>query len=227
MCSRREADLLIESGQILVDGVVVDTLGTKVDEKAHIELLDSAKKTLSSKVTILLNKPLGFLSTPSQNEYRAAKELVIAKNQVGSGRRLKSSDLEKLAVVGRLDINSKGLLVFTQDGVLAKQLIGERSDVEKEYLVRVSGKITKEKLKLLCYGLFLDKKHLKRAVVEEIQPQLLRFILKQGKKRQIRRMCELVELECVSLKRVRVGKIVLASLPVGKWRFLKKNEVFK
>lgn len=213
ICSRREADGYIEKGQVLVDGQVASTLGIKVSSKATIALTPLAKKQQEKKVTILLHKPIGYVSTQPQKQYKAACMLLPIPYR-------------KLHVAGRLDIDSKGLLVFTEDGHLAKQLIGETSMMEKEYLVRVLGNITKEKIKKLCFGLMLDHIPLKQAKVNLLEKQLLRFILQQGKKRQIRRMCASVDLKVISLKRVRIGRIVLGNLPEGKWRFLNPQEKF-
>jgi 23S rRNA pseudouridine2604 synthase len=218
LASRREADKLIESGQVQVDGQVVNTLGVKVSPDCEIVILKQV-----SKVTIALNKPVGFVSTQPEKGYREAIELIRPENQVrGEGDpRFHPSMLRKLAVAGRLDIDSKGLLILTQSGVIAKKIIGENSEVEKEYLVRVNG--GRPPLDRLREGLSLDGKKLKRAEVEEIKPGLLKFVLREGKKRQIRRMCELVGLEVVSLKRVRVGNILLGDLPEGKWRIIQRE----
>jgi len=143
--------------------------------------------------------------------------------------------LRGLAPAGRLDIDSIGLLVLTQDGRVARQLIGEDSEVEKEYLVRVSygaeavnvqGEFPPEQLQRLCHGLSLDGVALKPAQVSWQNPEQLRFVLKEGKKRQIRRMCEQVGLFVTGLKRVRIGHVNLGHLPVGQWRYLVSHERF-
>ena len=157
-------------------------------------------------------------------EIRSWTAKVLLHNRFHQKRTLQHGDLKNLAVVGRLDIDSQGLLIFTQDGRLAKKLIGENSDIEKEYIVRVEGFLSKEQLGLLNFGLELDGEKLKPAKVEWINEDQLRFILKQGKKRQIRRMCELVGLRITGLKRVRVGKLMLGKLPEGRWRFLDSEE---
>lgn len=225
ICSRREADRYIEAGQVLVNGKVVNVLGTKVPYDATIELKAAAAKRQRSKVTIILNKPVGWVSTQPEKGYRAAIELIQPQNQ-HKGSSLQEGHLLKLAVAGRLDIDSKGLLILTQDGTLAKQLIGPESTVEKEYLVYVVGDVTKDVLGKLRHGLTLDNKPLKRAKVELFRPGLLRIVLIEGKKRQIRRMCEEVGLEVTGLKRIRVGRIELGDLPEGKWRFLSPGEYF-
>jgi 23S rRNA pseudouridine2604 synthase len=227
ICSRREADVYIEKGWVLVDGVKVDQLGTKVDPQAKITLDAPALKSQKSLATIILNKPIGFVSSQPEPPYLPAIKLITAENQYteASKLRLKPDHLKGIAVAGRLDIDSQGLLLFTQDGRIAKKIIGEDSKVEKEYIVRVQGTLPADKLKLLNHGLSLDGKNLKPAVVDWINQDQLRFILREGKKRQIRRMCELVGLRVTGLKRVRIGQLRLGNLPEGQWRFLTDDEI--
>lgn len=227
LCSRREADAYIVAGQVMVDGEVVSTLGTKVAMTSKVTLKDQALANQESKVTILLNKPVGYVSTQPEKDYIAAIALIRPENQfLGDKRGLLPQHRKNLNVAGRLDIDSKGLLVFSQDGTVVKTIIGPDANLEKEYLVGVEGQVTPQILKKLCFGLSLDGKALKRAIVELLEPHLLRFILKEGKKRQIRRMCELVNLKVIKLKRVRVGGVLLGNLPEGKWRFLEPYEKF-
>ena len=221
ICSRREADDYISRGLVYVNGIVVDQLGTKVTADVRITLAREALTQQKNLITILLNKPIGYVSAQAEDGYTPAIKLLTSQNYSGEEPlTINPLDLENLAVTGRLDIDSQGLLIFTQDGRLAKQIIGEDSDVEKEYLVRVRGHLSPENLKLLNYGLELDGKKLKPAQVSWLNQDQLKFILKEGKKRQIRRMCELVGLEITGLKRVRVGNIVLGNLPEGHWKFL-------
>lgn len=225
LASRREADRLIEDGLVLVDGAIVSELGTRVHPHAKIILMPKAKAQLRSHVTILLNKPVGYVSNLPERGYPPAIELITPENQWGD-EPFDKSHLKHLAVAGRLDIDSKGLLVFTQNGVIAKKLVGENSLVEKEYRVHVTGNLTPEVIQKLRYGLFLDDRPLKPAKVDLTGAGCLRFVLRQGRKRQIRRMCELVGLKVTGLKRVRVGKIRLDQLPEGKWRYLLPQEEF-
>jgi 23S rRNA pseudouridine2604 synthase len=120
--------------------------------------------------------------------------------------------------------------VLTQDGRIAKQLISQDSSIEKEYLVRVrytkAGKFPDANLQLLNHGLSLDGKPLLPAKVEWQNEDQLRFVLREGKKRQIRRMCEAVGLKVIGLKRVRIGRVTLGKLPPGEWRYLREDEHF-
>ncbi|MCM2281287.1 MAG: rRNA pseudouridine synthase [Bdellovibrionaceae bacterium] len=233
LCSRREADDLIARGLVKVNGQIVSQLGVKFERDVDIELAGRAQKDLGNRVTILLNKPIGYVSGQPEKGYEPAVRLITAANQehihAENGERdpkLSPSHMEGLAPAGRLDIDSQGLIVFTQNGVVAKLLIGENSEIEKEYLVRVQGTLSPAGLKLLNHGLSLDDKPLKPARVEWLNQDQLRFVLKEGRKRQIRRMCELVGLRVVGLKRVRIGRVMLGSLPEGKWRFLRRDEKF-
>ena len=194
----------------------------------NITLKKELCKIQQNKVTILLNKPLGYVSCLPEDGHYPAIDLITRENQDSyfSKAPLKPFHLSKLSVAGRLDINSKGLLVFTQCGAIAKQLIGEDSNIEKEYFVRISGVLTDEKRALLEHGLSLDDQPLKRAIVRPITAQTFNITLLQGKKRQIRRMCELVDLDAIELKRVRIGKILLGKLAIGQWRFLEPYESF-
>ena len=228
LCSRREADELISQGLVKVNGVVVDQLGSKVSPDVEIELAGRAQKQLGERVTILLNKPVGYVSGQPEKDYEPAVRLIKPETQERGPNdiKLKPAHFDGLAPAGRLDIDSQGLIVFTQNGTIAKLLIGEDSMIEKEYIVRVQGHLHDEDLDLLNHGLELDGKKLKPAKVEWLNEDQLRFVLREGKKRQIRRMCELVGLRVVGLKRVRVGKVMLGNLPEGHWRFLRPGERF-
>jgi len=229
ICSRREADEYILKGWVKVNGVTATLKGQKVTEQDVITLSALAQQQQNNRVTILLNKPVGYVSAQPEKGYKAAAELITAQNQWAedkSGIRYSDKHQYGLAPAGRLDIDSVGLLVLTQDGVIAKQLIGETSSTEKEYLVRVTGKIQENGLKLLNYGLSLDGQKLRPAIVTWQNEDQLRFILKQGKKRQIRRMCTLVGLHVIGLKRIRMGRVHLGKLPPGKWRYLRPDEQF-
>ncbi|MCK9282803.1 MAG: rRNA pseudouridine synthase [Rhodocyclaceae bacterium] len=231
LCSRREADGYIERGLVLVNGQRISELGTRVDPSAEIVLAAGAKAQQGRRVTILLHKPLGYVSGQAEDGHQPAVVLVKVENQY-LGRhgketlRFHPAHLRGLAPAGRLDIDSTGLLVLTQDGRIARQLIGDDSDVEKEYIVRVEGTPQENAIKLLNHGLSLDGKQLRPAKVSWSSDNQLRFVLREGRKRQIRRMCELVGLRVAALKRVRIGRIPLADLPPGQWRYLHDTEKF-
>ena len=269
LASRREADDWIAKGWVKVNGKVAE-MGMQVAPDARIEVTQQAKGAQANQVTILLNKPIGIVSGQAEDGHEPAITLIQPQNRWADDNArffFHGSQLKSLVPAGRLDIDSTGLLVLTQDGRVARQLIGEDSVMEKEYLVRVvytgvansaaanspaatyggkANQVTQlsriddddpvsadvqsvfppEKLKLLRHGLRLDDQALQPAKVEWQNPEQLRFVLIEGKKRQIRRMCELVGLRVVGLKRVRVGKVMLGNLPVGQWRYLQPHEKF-
>ncbi|HMC15122.1 MAG TPA: pseudouridine synthase [Albitalea sp.] len=233
IASRREADEWIAKGWVRVDDHVVSELGSRVLPGQRITVDAKAKFQQAQKVTILVNKPVGYVSGQAEDGYEPAVVLVAPQNQWRedrSGIRFLREHLRGLAPAGRLDIDSVGLLVLTQDGRIAKQLIGEDSDTEKEYLVRVQtadgAPLPQSKLALLRHGLELDGEPLRPAQVEWVNDDQLRFVLKEGKKRQIRRMCEAVGLKVLGLKRVRIGSVMLGDLPPGQWRYLRADEYF-
>jgi len=229
LCSRREADSYIERGWVFVDGVAVTELGTRIYPTQRITLAKAAQSRQDASMTILINKPIGYVSGQAEQGYRPAVTLVTAQSRFKGDRsplRFNPRHLDGLAPAGRLDIDSTGLLVLTQDGRIAKQLIGENSGIEKEYLVRVEGRLAASGLAQLNFGLRLDGAALKRAEVSWQNRDQLRFILREGRKRQIRRMCELVGLKVTGLKRVRIGNIVLGELPSAQWRYLRSDERF-
>ena len=234
LCSRREADQYIEQGLVLLDGEVVTELGTRAYPNQHIELKKAALVQQAKRYTILLNKPVGYISHfDEERQYQPAASLITPENhfipaqQHHLAQQLPAKfNTKGLAPAGRLDIDSTGLLVLTQDGRIAKLLIGEDSPIEKEYLVRVSGQLSDSGLQLLNHGLKLDGVPLKRAKVSWQNQDQLRFVLREGKKRQIRRMCELVGLKVIGLKRIRIGQVTLGQLPAGKWRHLLPSERF-
>jgi 23S rRNA pseudouridine2604 synthase len=237
LCSRREADDWIARGWVRVNGQPA-TMGLQVAPDAQIDIDQQARGQQSQQVTILLHKPIGYVSGQAEDGHQPAVLLVQARSHWrGDGSRLRFApqQLRGLAPAGRLDIDSTGLLVLTQDGRIARQLIGEDSGVEKEYLVRVSygaavanvqAAFPAAQLARLRHGLSLDGQPLKPARVDWQNPEQLRFVLTEGKKRQIRRMCEAVGLKVVGLKRVRIGRVMLGALPVGQWRYLAAHERF-
>ncbi len=261
MASRREADDWIGRGWVKVNGVVA-SMGMQVTPDARIEVNKQAQGQQANQVTILVNKPMGIVSGQAEDGHLPAITLVQPQNRWTEDNArffFHPKQLQSLVPAGRLDIDSIGLLVLTQDGRVARQLIGEDSVMEKEYLVRVvyqgldktgasqtgatPGQLVRMDdddpvstnvqavfppalLAKLRHGLSLDGQALKPAKVTWQNPEQLRVVLTEGKKRQIRRMCELVGLRVVGLKRVRIGNVMLGNLPLGQWRYLAPHERF-
>ncbi len=223
LCSRREADVLIEQGLVQVEGKVLSQLGVKVFASSKISLLPAANRFLSAKLSIMLHKPAGYISSLPQGRQKQATDLLKQENF--SGQNFSPVDLTKLVPAGRLDLPSRGLLILTQNGWLASQLISDGSDIEKEYIVKVRGHITKIALEKLHFGLHLDGIELRPATIEQVGKQEIRFVLQQGRKRQIRRMCKLVNLIVEDLQRTRIGNLSLGGLKEGQWRLINPNEV--
>jgi 23S rRNA pseudouridine2604 synthase len=230
LCSRREADSYIEQGLVTVDGEVVKELGTRAYRHQKIKLQAGAKAQQEARVTVILNKPIGYVSHhDDEKQYPPAVSLITPQNHFSTPQAKDKNprfNTKGLAPAGRLDIDSTGMLVLTQDGRIAKLLIGENSPIEKEYLVRVKGRLSAEDMGRLRHGLSLDGVALKPAQVSWQNQDQLRFILREGRKRQIRRMCEMVGLKVLALKRVRMGRISLGPLPPGQWRFVGPEELF-
>ena len=227
LCSRREADKLIEQGMVKVNGERISTLGVKFPEDVKIELTERAQAIQNERVTIMINKPVGYVSGQAEDDYIPAVRLITQESHSETDQtrlQLKPAHFKGLAPAGRLDIDSQGLLILTQDGRIAKQLIGQDTELEKEYLVRVDVDVSDEQIEQLTFGLELDGKPLKRAKVRQLNSEQLQIILREGKKRQIRRMCEAVGLHVSGLKRVRVGELRLGKLEEGQWRYVLPEE---
>jgi len=223
VCSRREAEALIAEGRVSIDGETVTDAGRKIEPGQTLTLGEGAATKADSRVSVVINKPVGLVSAQPEHGQVPAVRLLTAANLWG-GEGSAPDPRASLAPMGRLDMDSRGLLILSDDGVLAKAVIGPESDLEKEYLVRVTGTVTPRKLDQLRFGLRIDGRQLKPAKVSEVGDRQLRFILKEGRKRQIRRMCELVGLHVVDLERVRIGDVLLGDLPEGRWRPLTAEE---
>jgi 23S rRNA pseudouridine2604 synthase len=227
VCSRREAEALIARGLVWIDGEQVGDLGRKIQAGQTLSLTDDAQTALQGQLTVLIHKPVGVVSAQPEGRQVPAVRLVTKDALWGAvlGGTVDPPDAKtRLAPVGRLDMDSRGLLILSQDGVLAKAVIGPESQLEKEYRVQVEGAISAKKLALLRHGLELDGRQLKPAIVTLEGPDRLGFILKEGRNRQIRRMCEAVGLRVVDLLRLRIGPVHLGDLPEGRWRPLTAAE---
>jgi len=223
VCSRREAEALIAQGLVSIDGELVEDAGRKIEPGQTLVLSDQAQAKLQSAFSAVINKPTGVVSSQPEGKQIPAIRLLTRAALVGESAFVPGRDAS-LAPLGRLDQDSHGLLLLSDDGVLAKAVIGPASDLEKEYRVRVAGAVTEARLGKLRHGLALDGRQLRPARVDVIGDNYLRFILKEGRNRQIRRMCDLVELTVTDLQRVRIGSLRLGALPLGKWRVLSADE---
>ena len=220
LCSRREAEALIDTGEVSVNGEVV-VLGTKADPASEVRVTGPVLRRHQSKRTTVLNKPGGYVSNlPADGEVEASALLRLS-DETGD-----VVDRPRLSVCGRLDKHSRGLLVLTEDGTLARDIIAGDS-VAKTYLVEVARAVTREDLRRLNGPLDFgadEDVSLKPIRVRRLAPALLEFVLREGKNRQIRRVCDEIGLHVVDLLRVRMGKSDLGSLPEGSWRTMSKLE---
>lgn len=219
VCSRREADALIADGLVRIDGEVVTDAGRKIEKGQTLTLEDDG----GTKLTVIYNKPLGIVSGQPEAGETPAVRMIRRPNHYGQLTQWPDQH-SRLAPVGRLDKDSHGLLILSEDGVIAKAIIGPDSELEKEYIVRVRGPIFEAKLKWLRHGLELDGRKLRPAGVEQLGEQTLKFILTEGRNRQIRRMCDMCELRVIDLYRHRIGPIHIGDLPEGQWRLISDTE---
>jgi 23S rRNA pseudouridine2604 synthase len=223
VCSRREAEALIARGLVSIDGKSIFDAGHKIEPGQTLVLADDAAAPAGGPLTVLLHKPVGVVSAQPEPGQVPAVRLLTRQALVGESPLIPDRNTS-LAPVGRLDMDSRGLLILSEDGVVAKAVIGPQSDLEKEYLVRVDGKITDQAIGRLRHGLSLDGRQLRPAKVTMAGPQRLRFVLKEGRNRQIRRMCELVGLTVTDLHRIRIGPLTLDGVPERRWRVLTPQE---
>lgn len=210
IASRREADKLIKDGKVKVNGNIVNNPAIQVEEKDKI--ICDIENYKSEKIYIKLNKPIGYVVSNNKKEGKPIYRLLDEK-------------LKNLYPVGRLDKDSKGLILFTNDGIFSRKIIGENSDCEKEYYVKLNDNISDGTLKKLEFGISLDGKKLKPAIVKRVSKNSFNIILKEGKNRQIRRMCEKVGFEVILLKRIRIAEIYLNELKEGDFEYLTKEEI--
>ncbi len=210
IASRREADKLIKDGKVKVNGEIIINPAIQVGENDKI--ICDIENYKNEKIYIKLNKPVGYVVSNNKKEGKPIYKLLDEK-------------LKKLYPVGRLDKDSKGLILFTNDGVFSRKIIGEESECEKEYYVKLEGNISDGALKKLEFGISLDGKKLKPAIVKRVSKNSFNIILKEGRNRQIRRMCEKVGFEVILLKRLRISNIYLNDLQEGKFKYLTKDEI--
>lgn len=218
VASRRKAEEMIEEGKVKINGRIA-SLGDKVDPKRDkVTVKGKRVIAVTEKVYIMLHKPRGFVTTMNdERDRKCVSELVTDVGQ-------------KVFPVGRLDKNSEGLLIMTNDGELANKLTHPSSHVNKTYRVTVSGNVTDEQLERLSNGsISLDDKNVLPCDVFVIERKpdrtVLCFIISEGRNRQIRRMCEAVKLDVLRLKRTEIAGVKLGMLPQGSWRPLNEREL--
>ena len=215
--SRRKAEEEIEKGKILVNGRPA-TIGQKINpEEDYVEYGGRPVEKTDRLCYIMLNKPRGYVSTLSDEKGRACVKELIKDVPM------------RIYPVGRLDLNSDGLLLFTNDGELTNKLLHPKNEVEKVYLVRIRGKATPEQLAKLNRPMTIDGYRIAPAKVTVFsdtgENQILQFTIHEGRNRQIRKMCEQVDIFVSRLKRISFGELELGTLPSGKWRLLDKKEI--
>jgi 23S rRNA pseudouridine2605 synthase len=217
VCSRRNADLLIQAGRVAVNGVTLQKLGILVDEKADQVTVDGKTVSLRDNfVYILLNKPKGYLSTVKDGFRRPTILDLVGRDK-------------KVYPVGRLDQDTEGVLLLTNDGELAYRLTHPKFEIEKIYRVSVNRKLDPEVAKSFAQGIVLDDGALARGEARIIETgersSVFELKMKEGKKREIRRMCYAVGLRVTSLVRIRFAHLTVKGLNQGEWRHLDKSEI--
>ncbi len=213
LCSRRKADDLILKGLVTVNGKVVTTPYIQVDlNRDKISAPNQKKLKPAPKHYFLLNKPKGYICS---NERHNLEHLVID---------LFPDQMKNLFTVGRLDRDSTGLLIVTNDGEFCQKVIHPSSNIIKEYLVKVSQEVLPEHLEKISKGGFIEGSYVRPYRVQKIRKGTIKISLKQGKKREIRVVCEKAGLEILELKRIRIGSLHLGQLPIGSYKPLSEQD---
>jgi 23S rRNA pseudouridine2604 synthase len=227
-CSRAEAEKYIAGGWVSVDGEVVEEAGARVADEQDVVLHPDATLLELAPVTILLHKPAG-VGAGVEADAKAALACLTPENLLpaehGKQRFLKRH-VQNLTLTSPLETKASGLVVFTQDFRVARKLVDEGQRVEQEFIVEVSGELREGGLALLNHGLSFNGKEIPPMKVSWQNETRLRFALKGVKPGQIVHMCRMVGLTVVAMKRIRIGRVPMASLPVGQWRYLQEYERF-
>ena len=221
-CSRAEADKYIAGGWVLVDGVVVEEAGARVMDEQEVTLHEDATLADIAPVTILFHKPAG-VDADAPLRHLSPENLLLAEH--GKQRFLKRH-LANLTVATPLDTKASGLVIYTQDFRVSRKLLEEANRVEQEFVVEVAGDIREGGLALLNHGLSFNGKPLAPMKASWQNETRLRFAGKGIKPGQLLHMCRMVGLTVVSTRRIRVGRVPMASLPSGQWRYLHEYERF-
>lgn len=217
ICSRRKAEEYILAGRVRVNGEVINTLGTKVDdEKDKIYFDNKLLKQEEKKVYLMLNKPEGYVTTvKDQFDRKTVMDLI--------------KDIPyRIVPIGRLDYDTSGLLLFTNDGEVVYKLTHPKHNIDKVYEAKIKGIPSKEEIKNFENGLYIDNYKTSKAKLEIIKTEkdtsIVRITIHEGKNRQVRKMCEKIGHSVIKLKRISIGNLKLGNLPVGEYRILNKKE---
>ena len=215
-CSRREADRLIQSGQVSIDGILA-TVGMDVSPTSVVKVNGKIVETRPEIVYIALNKPAGIESTTDQTKKNNIVDFIGYP--------------ERVFTVGRLDKDTTGLIILTNDGMIVNQILRSENNHEKEYIVEVDRPITNDFIKQMETGveIYNPVQHVKvktkPSTVQKLSDNSFKLIITQGLNLQIRRMCQALGYHVTQLKRIRIMNIELGNLKIGKWRYLSKNEI--
>ncbi len=218
VASRRKSEKIILQGKVKVNGKVIKQLGTKIDPNKDIVMVNDKKIEIEEQnIYIILNKPVGYVTTV-KDQFNRKTVLDLIKNVK-----------ERIYPVGRLDYDTSGLLLLTNDGDITYKLTHPSYEIDKTYVATVEGTPTKKEMKRFEEGLIIDGYKTSKAKIKIIRKNLNNSILKitihEGKNRQIRKMCQSINHPVICLKRISMGEIKLGSLETGKWRFLSKKEI--
>lgn len=213
LCSRRKAEEYILAGRIKINGITISELGTKVDPSDSV-FFDEKPVLLSRdqpKIYLALNKPEGYVTSCSQKKTKIVMDLIDMD--------------ERIYPVGRLDKDSKGLILLTNDGELHNKLSHPSFDHEKEYLVTTVDPVSDKALRSMAEGVMIDEVKTRKATVKRISDKQFCIVLKEGRNRQIRKMVQKTGNEVDTLLRIRIANITLGKLKEGAWRHLTREEI--
>lgn len=215
ICSRRKADILIKDGKVQVNDLIVYDLGLKIDEnKDIVKVNNNVVKMVKKKIYIMLNKPVGYITTNKEQFDRKSTSDLIKENI-------------RVFPVGRLDMDTEGLLLLTNDGEFANYMMHPKHLVEKTYIVTTDSNITSEKIEKLKNGVDIGGYITKEAKVRKYSKNQLEIIISEGKNRQVRKMCKVVNITVKKLKRIKIGNLELGNLKVGEYKFLTLKDINK